>query len=304
MTNNKPLLKYSLDQMQVFVEVIDSGGFAAAARTLGRAQSAITYAIRSLEEETGLVLFDRAHYRPQLTHAGLALLPRVRRLLEDLEDFHLHAHDFAHGVEAELSLVVNEFADIRPVIRALQDMQNDYPSVKVRLVQQPFGDDLDMVRSGEAQVGVVAEIMQLGNEFVSHHLFEHQLVAVAAKNHPAAQLSSPVTIETLRGHLQIVWTRLNPTSTTSDWGIHSLDTWHVTDLDTKLKFLRAGLGWGSMPRHLVEDDLARGDLIALDMQSWEGRDRMPVYSISVVRLKKSILGPAALRFIEQVLKNR
>lgn len=294
----KQALNYSLDQMQVFIEVVESGGFAAAARKLQRAQSAVTYAIRNLEEQTGLVLFDRAHYRPQLTQAGRALLPRVRRLLEDLEDFHLHAHDFAHGVEAELSLVVNEFADMRPVIAALVEMNKHYPSVKVRLTQKPFGDDLDSIRNGLAQVGVVAEIMQLGNEFVSHHLAEHQLIAVAAKGHPLTQLES-VDIEHLRGHLQIVWTR--PATTKGpDFGVHSLDTWYVTDLETKLRFLCAGLGWGSMPTHLVEEQISSGELQVLNMESWEGRDRMPKYAISIVRLKKTILGRATLKFIEAI----
>ncbi len=293
---DKQALNYSFDQMQVFIEVVESGGFAAAARKLQRAQSAVTYAIRHLEEQTGLILFDRTHYRPQLTQAGRALLPRVRRLLEDLEDFHLHAHDFAHGVEAELSLVVNEFADMRPVIAALTEMHKHYPSVKVRLTQKPFGDDLDAIRNGVAKVGVIAEIMQLGNEFVSHHLTEHQLVAVAAKGHPLTQLNL-VNIDHLRGHLQIVWTRAT-TSNHLDFGVHSLDTWYVTDLETKLRFLRAGLGWGSMPLHLVEEQIKNGELQVLNMESWEGRDRMPKYSISIVKLKKTVSGPAALKFIE------
>lgn len=295
---DKRAFNYSLDQLLVFIEVVEAGGFAAAARKLQRAQSAITYAIRNLEEQTGLVLFDRAHYRPQLTEAGRALLPRVRRLLEDLEDFHLHAHDFAHGVEAELSLVVNEFADMRPVIASLHEMHRHYPSVKVRLTQKPFGDDLDVIRNGVVKLGVVAEIMQLGNEFVSHHLAKQQLVAVAAKGHALTLLKS-VNIDHLRGHLQIVWTRPSTTHD-PDFGVHSLDTWYVTDLETKLRFLRAGLGWGSMPSHLVEDQIKTGELHVLNMEGWEGRDRMPEYSISLVRLKKSMLGPAALAFTEAI----
>jgi DNA-binding transcriptional LysR family regulator len=76
-------MHYSLDQFQTFLAVVDHGVCRCGAR-LGRSQSTITYAIRALEEQTGLILFDRAHYRPQLTSAGKALLPRARRLVEDL----------------------------------------------------------------------------------------------------------------------------------------------------------------------------------------------------------------------------
>ena len=63
-------MSYTLDQLLVFVTVADSGGFAAAARELGRAQSAVTYAIRALEQESGLLLFDRTGYRAALLSLG------------------------------------------------------------------------------------------------------------------------------------------------------------------------------------------------------------------------------------------
>lgn len=288
---------YSLDQFHVFLAVVDHGGFAAAARKLGRAQSAITYAIRGLEEQTGLILFDRAHYRPQLTDAGRALLPRARRLIEELDEFHQHAEGFAHGVEAGLAIVVNNFADFAPVIRALDVMRRAYPSVRVSLSIKPFGEDLAMLREGQAQIGVIAAISPLGNEFESRHLSTQSLVAVAAPAHPLAGLPVPISLMALRGQMQVVWTRATTGVGTDDLGVHGLDAWHVTDLGAKLDLLRAGVGWGSMPRHLVGADLEAGRLCELQLESWEGRDRMPEFPVSVVRVKKVVQGPAAKCFM-------
>ncbi len=67
----------TLDQFAVFVTVVEEGSFSAAARKLGRAQSAITYTVQALEAQTGTDLFDRSAYRPKLTPAGRALLPRL-----------------------------------------------------------------------------------------------------------------------------------------------------------------------------------------------------------------------------------
>ena len=291
---------YTLDQFQVFVAVVDCGGFAAAARKLGRAQSAVTYAIRGLEQQTGLILFDRAHYRPQLTDAGRALLPRARRLIDELGEFQQQADGFAHGVEAALSLVVNNFTDPTPLIRALDAMRHVYPSVRVRIAHKPFGEDIAMLRAGEAQLGLVAAIAPLGSEFESRYVAEQSLVAVAAPSHPLAEHDAPIGVTHLRGHMQVVWTRVIGDAELDDLGVHALDSWRVTDLDMKLRLIREGVGWGSLPSHLVRDDIAAGRLRELQIESWEGRDRMPTYPISIVRVAKVVLGPAA-RFLMNAL---
>src|SRR5580704_18498563 len=97
----------SLDQFEVFAAVVEEGSFAAAARRLNRAQSAITYAIQKLEDQSGIALFDRSAYRPVLTEAGKNLLPRIRRILADVEGYRLHARQMAMGIEDELRLAVH-----------------------------------------------------------------------------------------------------------------------------------------------------------------------------------------------------
>ena len=61
----------TLDQLQVFLTVVDVGSFAGAARRLGRATSVVSYSIANLEAQLGVSLFDRQSTRkPQLTEAG------------------------------------------------------------------------------------------------------------------------------------------------------------------------------------------------------------------------------------------
>ena len=97
----------TLDQLQVFVTVTDEGSFSAAARRLNRAQSAVTYAIQKLEEQSGAPLFDRSAYRPALSEAGRALLPRARRILDEVAAFRTQARGIAGGLEPELAIVVD-----------------------------------------------------------------------------------------------------------------------------------------------------------------------------------------------------
>ena len=60
----------TLDQIRLFLAVVDEGSFSRAAKSLRRAQSAVTYGVQKLEAQIGLPLFDRATYRPTLTEAG------------------------------------------------------------------------------------------------------------------------------------------------------------------------------------------------------------------------------------------
>jgi len=53
----------SLDQLTVFLTVVETGSFAAAGRRLGRATSAVSYAITNLEQQLGVRLFDRDQAR-------------------------------------------------------------------------------------------------------------------------------------------------------------------------------------------------------------------------------------------------
>ena len=61
----------SLDQLRVFLAVVETGSFAAAGRRLDRATSAVSYTIANLETQLGIALFDRERTRkPALTEAG------------------------------------------------------------------------------------------------------------------------------------------------------------------------------------------------------------------------------------------
>lgn len=291
------IANFTLDQFAVFVSVVDHHGFAAAARHLGRAQSAITYAIKGLEHQTGVRLFDRSGYRPSLTDAGRALLPRARRLLADLADYRQQAMNFSAGVEAGLAVVADLFVPVPLVVAALAQVHRDYPSVSVKLIVDAPRVATELLKSGEAQIGVLSAQQPFGAELQTVRWTEHDLVAVASPLHPLAAIDSIAPAD-LHGHMQLVWIPSQASAERPVAGVHALDRWYVTDLTTKRTLLLAGLGWGSLPDHLVDDDLAAGRLVRLNLQSWEGSDRMPRYATVAAWRRDSSLGPAATRLTE------
>src|SRR6185436_11118291 len=123
----------TIDQLRVFRQVAESGSFSAAARDLHRAQSAVTYAIHKLEDQVGSPLFDRSAYRPVLSEAGRALLPRATRILDELAAFGAQARGIAGGLEPEVGLVVDSLYSARALVGVLAQFQRQFAPVQLRL---------------------------------------------------------------------------------------------------------------------------------------------------------------------------
>ena len=82
-----------------------------------------------------------------------------------------------------------------------------------------------------------------------------------------------------------------------DFGVLSPLTWRLADFGAKLAFLRAGLGWGHMPLHMVKADLDEGTLTRIRV---EGVARDVVMPMRVVFRKDAPPGPAGRAFIGQL----
>jgi DNA-binding transcriptional LysR family regulator len=289
----------TLDQFAVFATVVAEGSFAAAARRLNRAQSAITYAIQKLEEQSGVQLFDRTAYRAELTEAGRALLPRARRILDDVGDFRLQAAAVTQGIEAEVSLVVDAFVPdfLAP---ALNDFKAAFPLVQLRLAVEFFQATAQALEEGWADLALMSASMRPPPELEWITCDEIELVAVAAPGHPLAQVKGPLVPELMRDHLQLVLSSRAEVRDRRDYGVHSVSRWRIADMNLRYMLLLAGLGWCSMPRKLVAEDLAAGRLIELKPLRWEGADRMPRFPLVIAHRRDKALGPAARWLVQRL----
>lgn len=164
----------------MFVTVVDAGGFSAAARKLDRTQSAITYAIKRLEEEIGSELFNRKQYRPQLSARGQALLARARRVLDEVGQFREQANSLAQGLEAEVSLVVDPIVPMSPVLESLKAFQKRFPTVELRLTLEALGTSVALLRDGKADLGLIVDLGGRSEELERTFAFDVQLLPVAA----------------------------------------------------------------------------------------------------------------------------
>ena len=130
----------TLDQIAVFLAVVETGSFTGAARRLGRAVSVISYAIANLESQLGVTLFARAGTaRPKLTDAGQAILSDSRNLSIAVDGLLAKARGLISGLEAEVSLVVDVMWPAKKLVKALDDFRRKFPTVALRLQVETLG---------------------------------------------------------------------------------------------------------------------------------------------------------------------
>ncbi|MFA9200469.1 MAG: LysR family transcriptional regulator [Cypionkella sp.] len=279
----------TLDQLRIFLAVVDEGSFNKAAARLGRALSAISYGVAALEGQLGVRLFDRqGSRRPQLTEAGRALLGDARAISDDVDGLMSRARSIVEGLETELSLAVDIMVPSQTIAGVLRDFQTMFPTVNLRLHVEALGAVAALLLEKRADLAVagpdIPELPQLDRRALG----SVELVPVAAPSHPLARLSAIGPGEAGK-HLQLVLTDRSPLTMGKEFSVLSPKTWRLADLGAKHALLLEGIGWGNMPRHLVTADLAGGRLVELAVPEGASFD----YRLSALWRKDSRPGPAA-----------
>lgn len=265
--------RFSLDQLRVFVQIADSGSFLAASRHLGRAQSAVSYAISALENQLSVPLFDRSTYRPQLTDAGAALLQDARQVLDQVDSLQVRANAFSQGQELEVTLAVDVFFPTDCLVELLRRFRDAFPAVTVRLDIEALGAVAERVIDGRAILGILVTLPTTPPNLLRVTLPSVTIVGVVSPQHPLAAVEGRIPDKLLSQQTQLVLSDRSELTARQDFSVHSRLSWRMSDLGTKHALLRAGMGWGYMPEHVVRDDLASGKLVRIltSQHSPEGR---------------------------------
>ena len=288
----------TLDQIRLFLAIVDQGSFSKAAKKLNRAQSAVTYGIQKLEAQIGIPLFDRTAYRTALTEAGRTLLVRARRIAEETNAFRDTARSLASGLEAELTIVLDSMFPMPPVVEALRAFTARFPSVPPRVYVQSLGAAAELVLDGTCMIGLLQLVFSDIALLKRFPLLTIDLIPVAAPGHPLAEIDGPIETHVLHDHVQLVLTDRSALTAGRDYGVLSGRTWRLADLGAKQSMLLAGLGWGNMPAHLVETDIAQGRLKIIRPVEFDAR--IAQLGMCGAYLADHRLGPAGQWMIEHL----
>jgi DNA-binding transcriptional LysR family regulator len=259
------------DQLRIFLTVVETGSFAGAGRKLNRATSVISYGIANLEAQLGLLLFDReGTRRPILTAAGQSLLAEAHAIAHGMDGLRAKVRGLLQGLEPEVSVAVDVMWPTAWLGATLTAFNRQFPTVSLRLHVEALGAVPALVLDRRASIGIAGPIVA---EIEGLHRIALGLVhmtPVAAPDHPLAR--GKLVPGAGREHIQLVLTDRSPLTTGRDFAVLGDRTWRLADLGAKHALLREGIGWGNMPLPLIEQDLAAGTLVRLDMPDQPGRD--------------------------------
>lgn len=293
----------TLDQLRVFIAVVDEGSFSAAARRLKRVQSAVSHSMANLERQLGVEVFDRSPKVPVLTERGHVLLAAARRVCAAADDLRHIADGMAGGLEPSVSLVVDALYPLDALVRVCQLFRERFSTVSLRVHTETMGSVAGLVLDGTCLLGVVAPVA-LAPSLVSRHATTVRMATVVGAAHPLAEKAREgrVPAAAFEPYVQIVLSERaqEGVDATPDQAVLSPQTWRVVDLSAKHAMLRGGLGWGNMPAHMVREDLASGALVRVRPEAWP--DVGPSLELAVVHRKSARLGPAARWLLEELTR--
>jgi DNA-binding transcriptional LysR family regulator len=251
-----------LDELAIFVAVIQHGSLAAAGRKLRRSAPAITRAIASLEQRFGARLVERTTRRLAPTEAGLRLVERAHVLLHEYQAAVLDTVDTQlTGLLRITSPVQFGRKHVAPVVMAFLD---HYPQMQIEMVLNDR--NLDLIDEG---LDVAIRIGHLQDSSrVARQLGQVSRVTVASPAY-LARRGEPLEPAQLADHDTIVGTQR---ASLREWRFGPQENGErvrltprllLNEVETQLLAVRAGKGIARLLSYQVADDLAAGTLVRL-----------------------------------------
>jgi DNA-binding transcriptional LysR family regulator len=284
---------HTLDQLLVLEAISECGSFAGAARQLGRVPSAISHAVARLEEVLGVELFDRSGHRAVLSPAGRRVLEAGAQVLAAGRRLDALAAGLHGGWEPTLHVVADGALPTAPLLRALRRFLEEAPPTRVRLDVEFRQGVLDRFTRDDADL-MLALGLEEAEGCATEPLPPLEMCVVVGARHPLAA-GGPRARADLADHAELLVRDSSPAveEGTEAWFGGPSRTVHLPDFPTKHTALLEGLGFGWMPLHLIENDLARGRLVALELV---GEPSRWTWRPLLVRRADRPVGPAKARF--------
>ena len=253
----------NMENFRAFVLAAELGSFSAAARQMGKAQSAVSTAIANLEIDADVQLFDRSSRNPVLTEAGAALLPNARGILLGNQEFLARATSMSQGVEGHLCVAIEQGISIRPLLGMLRDFSSAFAHVSLEIVTPDPTDMAALLKQGRAELGLMIEQEGYPTGFQFRGVGYSRTVPVAAHDHPLTSLTQ-VRHADLRKHRELV-PQSRPMAQTGRPGHRkSPSVWYAENPMLVLELVAQGFGWAELPYSMIADRLRTGDLAQLN----------------------------------------
>jgi DNA-binding transcriptional LysR family regulator len=268
--------------MEVFVLVVERGGFSAAARAARLTPSAVSKLVARLENRLGARLFNRSTRALQLSPEGCAFYERASQILADIEEAEQNAKA---GERPSGRLRVNTSASYATHVLApiLPDFLERYPNVALDLIQTDAVVDL---LSERADVAIRTGPLQ-ASSLIARKLGDTAKLIVGAPSY-LARCGEPKTLDDLDRHHRLGFSY-----------VRRVDGWSLmqekvpvlvpvsgrvqaSDGETLRRLAISGTGLAQLAAFTVREDIEAGRLVSV-LEHLNTGDREEFFAVHVGR---------------------
>jgi DNA-binding transcriptional LysR family regulator len=286
----------TLHQLVCFEAVVTEGSFQAAAEKLLRSQPSVSSSVKNLETQLQLSLLDRSGYRVTLTEAGRSFYERTRVFLHEVKRLRDHATQLAMGEESELRVVIGDVSPLPQTLGLLRRFFDNCPGTKLHLHFEAISGPVERLLDDEADL-VLHHIDKADPRLEYVDLFIMKILPVVAPNFLRFPISRSITPEQMRDYVQCVIRDTARHSQPRDYYlVEGARSWTVSDQLMKKELILQGMGWGHMPRYLVEQDLREGSLLPITGKHLKGGQ----VELVAARRRDTPHGPVANRLWQYI----
>jgi len=293
-------MSFTLDQLRALVAIERAGNFSAAGRQLYRATSAVSYAIKNLEEQLGVTLFDRRGHQAKLTDEGRRVLQEAHVILGQAEKLTQIADRLQEGWEPHIDVIVDGLFPLPPIMQALRRFKESNDVTRVRVVTEYLGGVPERFAREEADLMFTLYVDSAQSDLEVHPLPALEMILVAESEHPLHDLPKPRSAEDLSSFTELVVSDSAETPVKPFENLHigAPGVFELSDFQSKREAILGGVGYGWLPAHLAGDLIDAGKLVPVAFE------RGDTYRLMAFGVLRSIRGPgrAARQFMDLVLE--
>ncbi|MFN2466721.1 MAG: LysR substrate-binding domain-containing protein [Gaiellaceae bacterium] len=285
------------NRLRLLVEVGRRGSISAAADACRIGQPSATKHLKTLEAAVGTSLVERDGRSSRLTEAGHVVAGHGRRVLDTLEAMHedLRALDQAERGTLTLAASTTPGSYVLPSI--LQCFADRHPHVDVDVVIGSSAWVAQRVAHREVSLGLAGEV-DLPDGVLAEPFLDDELIGIAAPGRLKPKRGR-VSIDRLAAETLLVRERGSSTRAVAERylarvGYHPAKRWELDSNEAIKRSVQAGLGIGFLSRLVTEDEIARGQLVAFQIEGAEPMRR----TVSLLRPDGRDPTPSERAFIE------
>ncbi|MHA7685757.1 LysR family transcriptional regulator [Cupriavidus sp. PET2-C1] len=240
----------------VFMAVAEEQHFGRAAKRLGMSQPPVTEQIQILEQALKVKLFDRSRRGAQLTAVGVAILPAVQKLAEQLERLELAVREAINGQAGMLTIGAISSAMLDTLPALIGQLKASYPQLTISVKEIDSVDAVPALVRGDVDLAFARLEGDLGTSIKSIPLKQDRLAVALPRTHAMAEMPR-IRLASLAGEEFVMFARhVSPVyydslvSTCRTAGFSPRVLHEVRTVSSQIAFVGCGQGIALVPASL------------------------------------------------------